>query len=643
MTLPTYERLGVFYLGREYDPATQQLGAELLYDSRDLTTHAVCIGMTGSGKTGLCLSLLEEAADRRHPGHRHRPQGRPRQPAAHLPRAAARGLPALGRRRRSRRARASRADEFAARHGRAVAQGPRRVGPGRRAHRSACATPPRSRSTRPAADAGRPLSILRSLRGARRRDRWTTRPRSSERISSHGRGPARRCSASTPTRSRAASTSCSPTILDAAWRKGESLDLAALIRPVQKPPFDTRGRARPRELSIPAKDRFELAHAHQRPAGRAGLRGLARGRAARRAAAAVHRRRASRASPSSRIAHLERRRAHVLRVAAAERGPRRGCARQPGTTSLRALLLHGRDLRLLPAGRQRRRRSCRCSPCSSRRAPSASAWCWPRRTRSTSTTRAWPTPAPGSSAACRPSATRQRVIEGLLGRRGRAAALDRSRPRWSADGRACRKRMFLMQQRATTTRRCCFRTRWALSYLRGPLTLGGDRASWPHRMAARVRVASAPAAATGDAPLPPATARDRHWRLGRSPRRCSAACRSSSSRPQATRASHYRAAHRRTRAARTSSTRRPGSTPGRTGTTWHPIDRARRRTGAPAEICNADADQLLDRARGRRDVRRRAGQRRRDRDHKRWHGASLADHVYRTSSLSSACVPRRSS
>ena len=62
MALPNYEKLGTFYLGREYDPATQQLGEELLYDSRDLTTHAVCVGMTGSGKTGLCLSLLEEAA-----------------------------------------------------------------------------------------------------------------------------------------------------------------------------------------------------------------------------------------------------------------------------------------------------------------------------------------------------------------------------------------------------------------------------------------------------------------------------------------------------------------------------------------------------------------------------------------------------
>jgi len=58
-----YEKLGVFYLGREYDLAAQKPAEELvLYDSKDLVTHAVCVGMTGSGKTGLCLALLEEAA-----------------------------------------------------------------------------------------------------------------------------------------------------------------------------------------------------------------------------------------------------------------------------------------------------------------------------------------------------------------------------------------------------------------------------------------------------------------------------------------------------------------------------------------------------------------------------------------------------
>src|SRR6201991_322954 len=53
-----FEKLGVFYLGRE----AKNPDNLLLYDSKDLVTHAVCVGMTGSGKTGLCLSLLEEAA-----------------------------------------------------------------------------------------------------------------------------------------------------------------------------------------------------------------------------------------------------------------------------------------------------------------------------------------------------------------------------------------------------------------------------------------------------------------------------------------------------------------------------------------------------------------------------------------------------
>jgi len=58
-----YEKHGEFYLGKEYDLANQQLRDNLiLYDSKDLVTHAVCVGMTGSGKTGLCLALLEEAA-----------------------------------------------------------------------------------------------------------------------------------------------------------------------------------------------------------------------------------------------------------------------------------------------------------------------------------------------------------------------------------------------------------------------------------------------------------------------------------------------------------------------------------------------------------------------------------------------------
>jgi hypothetical protein len=58
-----FEKLGVLYLGRPYDLAAKQAKPGwLLYDSKDLVTHAVCVGMTGSGKTGLCVGLLEEAA-----------------------------------------------------------------------------------------------------------------------------------------------------------------------------------------------------------------------------------------------------------------------------------------------------------------------------------------------------------------------------------------------------------------------------------------------------------------------------------------------------------------------------------------------------------------------------------------------------
>ncbi len=58
-----FEKLGVFYLGRPYDLAAKKTKPGwLLYDSKDLVTHAVCVGMTGSGKTGLCVGLLEEAA-----------------------------------------------------------------------------------------------------------------------------------------------------------------------------------------------------------------------------------------------------------------------------------------------------------------------------------------------------------------------------------------------------------------------------------------------------------------------------------------------------------------------------------------------------------------------------------------------------
>ena len=163
MPLPSYEKLGAFYLGREIDPQSQQPGADPALrlarpdDPRGLRRHdrqrqdrPVPVAARGS-------------RHRRRAGDRDRPQGRPRQPDADLPGSAARGLPAVGG------------------CGRGRAQGPVRGGvrrgrprrPGRRdwpngtrtaSASSASATPPTWRSTRRDRQSGLPLSILRSLR-----------------------------------------------------------------------------------------------------------------------------------------------------------------------------------------------------------------------------------------------------------------------------------------------------------------------------------------------------------------------------------------------------------------------------------------------------------------------------------------------
>ena len=82
MPAADYEKLGLFYLGKQFDLATgSRLDDLVLYDSRDLLTHAVVVGMTGSGKTGLGISLIEEAAIDGIPVLAIDPEGRPRQSA----------------------------------------------------------------------------------------------------------------------------------------------------------------------------------------------------------------------------------------------------------------------------------------------------------------------------------------------------------------------------------------------------------------------------------------------------------------------------------------------------------------------------------------------------------------------------------
>ena len=58
-----YEKLGLFYLGKDVDKESMQVTEALtLLKNKNFTTHAAIIGMTGSGKTGLGVSIIEEAA-----------------------------------------------------------------------------------------------------------------------------------------------------------------------------------------------------------------------------------------------------------------------------------------------------------------------------------------------------------------------------------------------------------------------------------------------------------------------------------------------------------------------------------------------------------------------------------------------------
>jgi len=53
---------GKLYLGREFDLRKGEItDRPVLYDARHLTTHSIILGMTGSGKTGLGIIWLEEA------------------------------------------------------------------------------------------------------------------------------------------------------------------------------------------------------------------------------------------------------------------------------------------------------------------------------------------------------------------------------------------------------------------------------------------------------------------------------------------------------------------------------------------------------------------------------------------------------
>jgi hypothetical protein len=254
MTLPSYEKLGVFYLGRELDPESQQLREPLLYDSRDLTTHAVCIGMTGSGKTGLCISLLEEAAIDGIPALVIDPKGDIGNLALTFPELRGADFePWVD------PGEAERKGLTVAAHAAATAENWRkglaewdqdgaRIGRLRAAAEIAIYTPGSS--------SGRPLSVLRSFAApdaALAADATAMR----ERVGGAVAGLLGLLGIDAdPVQSR--EHILLSAILDHAWRNAGSPDLAALIQAVLKPPFDKVG-VFDVETFMSAKDRGALA------------------------------------------------------------------------------------------------------------------------------------------------------------------------------------------------------------------------------------------------------------------------------------------------------------------------------------------------------------------------------------------------
>ncbi len=249
------ERLGAFYLGAEYDlPQGERLPRPLMYDARDLTTHAVCVGMTGSGKTGLCIDLLEEAAIDQVPALIVDPKGdmtnlllqfpelRPEdfRPWVNVDDARRKGLTV---------------EEYAAQIAQTWRQGLADWGQ----------SPDRIRLVResvdytiytPGSDAGIPINILGSLAAP------------SLDFDAHAEVLRERITGTTlallglagidadPIRSREAVLMAN--LFEHFWRRGEDVDLAKLILAIQDPPIRRLG-VFDVDTFYPPKERFDLA------------------------------------------------------------------------------------------------------------------------------------------------------------------------------------------------------------------------------------------------------------------------------------------------------------------------------------------------------------------------------------------------
>jgi hypothetical protein len=247
-----FEKLGLFYLGREYDlEAGKSLDQPVLYESRDLVTHAVCVGMTGSGKTGLCLGLIEEAAIDGVPVIAIDPKGDLGNLLLAFPSLTAQDFRPWIDEDAARRA-GQTPDAYAAAQAQqwkeglaAWGQDGARIERLRKAADFALYTP--------GSRAGIPISILASFAAPAGAD-------DAELVAERAAGAAASVLmlAGIDAQPRSREQTLISMILAAAWREKRDLDLIALIQQVQSPPFQKVG-VIDVESFFPSKDRFELA------------------------------------------------------------------------------------------------------------------------------------------------------------------------------------------------------------------------------------------------------------------------------------------------------------------------------------------------------------------------------------------------
>ena len=250
-----FEKLGAFYLGRLHNTSAGQTSEDLLlYDSRDLVTHAVCVGMTGSGKTGLCIGLLEEAAIDGIPALVIDPKGDIPNLLLQFPNLAPDDFRPWVNEEDARRQNIS-LDQHAAQQAELWKSGLAKWGQSGERIRKLSQSAEFAVYT-PGSSAGLPLSLLKSFAppaGSAADDRELVRDRvngtATAVLSLLGID-------GEPMKSREYILLAN--IFDSAWRDGRSLTIEELIQAIQQPPVKKIGVV-DLEAFYPAKERFELA------------------------------------------------------------------------------------------------------------------------------------------------------------------------------------------------------------------------------------------------------------------------------------------------------------------------------------------------------------------------------------------------